>query len=113
VNALAGRSVEWVRLTHLRQGFGGQAREGGASANVIATYEADTELPSDLPERSHFFWMSGSLFTKAIERWPALREGWHASGPGRTHQVIAAALGPGGRTGVWLDRESWERDICL
>jgi hydroxymethylbilane synthase len=103
VNALAGRTVEWVRLTHAE----------GAAGNAVATYAAETELPADLPERSHFFWMSGSLFTKAIERWPALREGWHASGPGRTHQVIAAALGPGGRAGVWLDRESWERDICL
>jgi hydroxymethylbilane synthase len=102
VNALAGRSVEWVRLTHAE----------GTTGNAIATYAADTELPLDLPERSHFFWMSGSLFTKAIERWPVLREGWHASGPGRTQQVIAAALGPSGRAGVWLDRESWERDIC-
>jgi hydroxymethylbilane synthase len=103
VNALAGRAVSWVRLTHV----------DGATGDAIATYAAETTLPDDLPERSHFFWMSGSLFTKAIERWPSLRDRWHASGPGRTHHVIAAALGPGGRTGVWLDRESWEKDTCL
>lgn len=103
VNALAGRAIDWVRLTHAAAATGG----------AIATYAAETALPADLPERSHFFWMSGSLFTKAIERWPALRDGWHASGPGRTHQVIAAALGPNGRAGVWLDREAWEKEICL
>lgn len=103
INPLAGRVVNWVRLTHA----------DGVTGDAVATYAADTTLPDDLPERSHFFWMSGSLFTKAIERWPALREGWHASGPGRTHQAIAAALGAGGRVGVWLDRESWEKEICL
>jgi hydroxymethylbilane synthase len=112
VNALAGRAVNWVRLTHLRQGLGGQAADG-ASGDALATYATETKLPDDLPERSHFFWMSGSLFTQALERWPVLRDGWHASGPGRTHQVIAAALGSGGRTGVWLDRESWEKETCL
>lgn len=103
VDALAGRVVDWVRLTHA----------GGAIGDAVATYAADTTLPDDLPDRSHYFWMSGSLFTQALERWPVLRDGWHASGPGRTHQTIAAALGATGRVGVWLDRESWERETCL
>jgi len=104
VDALAGHAVDWVRLTHA----GGVTGE-----DAIATYEVETALPEDLPSRSHFFWMSGSLFAKAIERWPELRNGWHASGPGRTHQAIAEALGPTGQVGVWLDRESWEKETCL
>ena len=103
VDALAGHEVPWIRLTHAA---------GGTGPETLATYAVDTMLPDDLPSRSHFFWMSGSVFTKAIARWPALRDGWHASGLGRTHQVIAATLGDTGRTGVWLDRASWERDIC-
>lgn len=103
VETLAGHPVDWVRLTHV---------SGLAGDNAIATYEVETALPEDLPSRSHFFWMSGSLFARALERWPQLRDGWHASGPGRTHQAIAAALGPTGRVGVWLDRESWERETC-
>lgn len=103
VDTLIGHQARWVRLTHAG---------GGTARDAIATYEVETPLPQDLPLRSHFFWMSGSLFTKAIERWPQLRGGWHASGPGRTHQAIADALGPSDRVGVWLDRESWEREIC-
>jgi hydroxymethylbilane synthase len=103
VAALAGRELSWVRLTHA----------GGAGPDAVATYAVETVLPDDLSSRSHFFWTSGTVFTKAIERWPALRGAWHGSGPGRTHRVIADALGATGRTGVWLDRASWEKDTCL
>jgi len=104
IDALAGREPTWVRLTHAT---------GANTADAVATYTVTTTLPEDLPSRSHFFWTSGTVFTTALARWPALDRGWHGSGPGRTHQVIAAALGDAGRTGVWLDRVSWERDICL
>lgn len=103
LDALAGREVSWVTLTHA----------AAARPEAVATYVVETDLPDDLPSRSHFFWTSGSTFTGAVERWPAIRAAWHASGPGRTHDVIDAALGGTGRTGVWLDRASWERDVCL
>jgi hydroxymethylbilane synthase len=103
IDALAGREVHWVRLTHT----------GVSEPDSIATYAVHTRLPEDLPARSHFFWMSGELFSQAIDRWPSLREAWHGSGPGRTREVIQATLGRLDRTGVWLDRESWGREICL
>lgn len=103
INAIAGRDVTWVRLTHA----------GVAAPDALSTYVADTELPDDLPARSHFYWMSGELFTRAIERWPSIRDGWHASGPGRTRDAVLARVDDPSRTGVWLDRESWERDVCL
>jgi hypothetical protein len=53
------------------------------------------------------------VFREAINRWPAIRSGWHASGPGRTHEAIRGELGAVDRAGVWLDRASWEKDICL
>jgi hydroxymethylbilane synthase len=102
VDLLAGRPVSWLDLTH----------DHAPRPNALATYHVDVPLPDDLGRRSHFFWTSGELFRQAIDRWPAIRDGWHASGPGRTRQTIAAMVAPE-RTGVWLDRESWERDICL
>ena len=69
-------------------------------------------LPDDLPARSHFFWTSGELFAQAIRRWPAIRSAYHASGPGRTRDAIRSELGASDRVGVWLDRASWEKDIC-
>ena len=103
VDVLAGRPVKWVRLTHDRAG----------TPDALPTYHVDTPLPDDLPARSHFFWTSGDLFTRAIDRWPAIRDAWHASGPGHTRNTIRAALGASDRIGVWLDRASWERDVCL
>lgn len=101
VDALAGRPVSWTRLTH----------RTAARAGETATYEVDPSLPDDLTDRTHFYWTSGQLFLRAVERWPVLRGAWHASGPGRTRQVIADTIGAG-RAGVWLDRESWERAAC-
>jgi hydroxymethylbilane synthase len=103
IDVLAGRSVKWVRLTHDRAG----------TPDALPTYHVDTPLPDDLPERSHFFWTSGDLFKRAIERWPAIRDAWHASGPGHTRDTIRDVLGVSDRIGVWLDRASWERDVCL
>ena len=103
VDVLAGHAVSWVRLTHDR----------ARAPQALATYHVDTTLPDDLPGYSHFFWTSGELFKSAVERWPAIRDGWHASGPGRTRDALHAELGETGRVGVWLDRQSWERDVCL
>jgi hydroxymethylbilane synthase len=103
VDVLAGRPVNWVRLTHDRAPI----------AEALATYRVDVTLPDDLPARSHFFWNSGDVFKRALDRWPGIRAGWHASGPGRTRTTILAELGDSARVGVWLDRSSWERDVCL
>jgi hydroxymethylbilane synthase len=103
VDLLAGRALEWINLTHDR----------AARPDAIATYHVDVPLPDDLASRSHFFWTSGDVFLRALDRWPSIRGAWHASGPGRTRHTIAAAVGATERTGIWLDRDSWERDVCL
>ena len=103
VDLLAGRVLEWIDLTHDR----------AARPDAIATYHVDVPFPNDLASRSHFFWTSGEVFLRALDRWPSIRGAWHGSGPGRTRHTIAAAVGATERTRVWLDRDSWERDVCL
>ena len=103
VDVLAGRHVSWTRLTHA----------GVRDEDAIATYAVNVPMPDDLPARSHFFWTSGELFRTALKRWPSLRGAWHASGPGRTRDTILSELGDTSRYGVWLDRASWEKDVCL
>ncbi len=103
VDLLAGRTLEWISLTH----------EGASRPGAVATYHVEVPLPDDLASRSHFFWTSGEIFRRAIDRWPSIKYGWHGSGPGRTRQAIEATIGATERTGIWLDRESWERDVCL
>jgi hydroxymethylbilane synthase len=103
IDLLAGHAVTWVRLTHDRASLPG----------AVATYQVALTLPDDLPARSHFFWTSSDLFKQAVDRWPVIRNAWHASGPGHTRQAISQELGNTERVGVWLDRDSWERDVCL
>lgn len=103
IDAIAGRAVRWHRLTHA----GAAARVGAREATALATYVVDENLPADLAARTHFYWTSGSLFLRALEKFPEIASRWHASGPGRTRRVIREALGPSGRTSVWLDRNDW------
>lgn len=96
-DALAGQPLTWRVLTHGRSG-----RDG-----AIPTYDVHYTFPLDLGSRTHFFWTSGSAFLAAVERYPEIRHGWHASGPGRTAQVIRAALPDAGRASIWLDYHLW------
>ena len=101
VEALAGRSPEWRRLTHSSSG----------DPDAVATYVVEQDLPADLAHRTHFFWTSGSLFLEAIRQTPSLKQGVHASGPGRTARVIREALGPVAYTNIWLDYEQWLQSV--
>jgi hydroxymethylbilane synthase len=101
VDRLAGREVSWTRLTHADA-----ARPGD-----LAAYAVTTRLPDDLVSRTHFFWTSGTEFLRACEMCPSIRERSHASGPGRTADVLRDVVGPS--AGVWLNYEHWLRDTCL
>ncbi len=100
-DALAGRPLRWIRLTHADTG----------DPDALATYVVRHDLPGDLPSRTHFFWTSGRLFREAIERFPSLREARHASGPGRTAAVIRDTLGPAAHVRVWLDYDQWLQTV--
>jgi hydroxymethylbilane synthase len=101
VRWLTGRPVAWHRLTHA----------GVDEPGALATYEVDTALPADLARRTHFFWTSGTAFRRALAQWPAIRDGWHGSGPGHTAQAVRKALGDGGRHRVWLDYDQWRQEV--
>jgi hydroxymethylbilane synthase len=101
---LAGRAVDWLRLTHA-------AASDEDDAGALATYRVDEALPDDLATRTHFFWTSGRLLLDALKRWPALRDRWHGSGPGRTHRVLREAIPSAARVGVWLDYEQWYQEV--
>jgi hydroxymethylbilane synthase len=103
VDLLAGRRACWRRLTH---------RAAAADdPSALATYAVEEHLPDDLPARTHFFWTSGTLLRQALTRWPDLRGGWHASGPGRTWRALNETLGDTSRARVWLDYEDWRQQV--
>lgn len=100
IDTLAGRNVSWLRLTHADAG----------DPQDVATYAVDAPLPSDLGGRTHFFWTSGSLFRAALASHPGIRQGWHASGPGRTAQALRLGV-DGSRVSIWLDYDEWLRHV--
>jgi len=97
VDALAGGPLRWYRLTH----------NASDLPDAVATYAVSQTLPDSLAMRTHFFWTSGSQFRAALERYPQIRDGWHASGPGRTARIIRETLDTGTRRAIWLDYEQW------
>ena len=84
------------------------ARPRGA-ARRVRDVSRRVPLPDDLASRSHFFWTSGEIFRRAVDRWPSIPTGWHASRPGPHAQRHRGTIGATERIGIWLDRESWER----
>ena len=101
VDTIAGRTVSWLRLTH----------DASGDPAALATYTVETSLPDDLQTRTHFFWTSGSLFRRALTRFPSLASAWHASGPGRTAAALRETLGDRAQTSVWLDYDQWHRHV--
>ncbi|MEO7191815.1 MAG: hydroxymethylbilane synthase [Vicinamibacterales bacterium] len=103
VDLMAGTSPEWIRLTHDRSDAPG----------ALATYSVRYVLPDDLAARTHFFWMSGSLFREALDRHPGIGGAWHASGPGRTARALHDTLGSTSRVSTWLDYDQWHQNVTL
>ena len=101
VDALAGHEMRWHRLTH----------QDVDDPNALPTYSVTEGLPDDLASRTHFFWTSGTLLKRALTHHPAIREGWHSSGPGRTWQMLQSALGGSDRLRVSLDYDTWLREV--
>lgn len=111
-----GAPVAWLKLTH--ETSARDAKLSGSSAGqaeemtALATYRlVPLETVPDLRGKTHFFWMSGSAFTRALELYPEIRSGHHACGPGKTYQHLRSVLGEAASLTVYLSREDWRRDV--
>jgi hydroxymethylbilane synthase len=62
-----------------------------SSKDTFPTYKLipKQSLP-DLEGRTHFYWMSGSSFKLALERFPQIKDAYHACGPGNTYETLVA-----------------------
>lgn len=81
-----GAPPEWTKLTHDIA-----ARDG---AGPVATYSLTPAATApSLEGRTHFYWMSGTAFDRAVDLNPwLLKAGVHASGPGHTHDHLRQKL---------------------
>jgi hydroxymethylbilane synthase len=104
IDALAGRDIRWLKLTH---------EEGlVAGYETLATYRLiPRNSPPRLAGKTHYYWSSGSAFLRALALCPAIREAWHACGPGNTHRVIRDALRDSSRLRIALNHASWLAEV--
>lgn len=96
---------EWLKLSHTdgveRPGF-----------EMLGTYRLQKrplpkEMLLNLRHCTHFFWMSGSSFLRAIELYPEIRGQWHFCGPGHTAEMIAQHLDNKDRLQIELSYSAW------
>lgn len=111
VEALFGeRKIDWLKLTHESS-----ALDGAGSGRAVATYRLRAlsleGAPRGLETRTHFFWMSGSSFDRALELAPSIKGAHHSCGPGLTHAHLRQILGPDALIGVFLSPEDWRRAV--
>ena len=73
---------KWVKLTH-------NDSPKNEFDEKIATYQLKRlDIKEDLSQKTHFYWMSGSAFEYALERFPTISDCFHACGPGNTYEII-------------------------
>lgn len=71
----------------------------------FATYTLKLNSFPDLRERTHFFWMSGFQFDTALNKYPQIVNGYHASCPGITRNYIQKKVK--GPVDTFLTYEDW------
>ena len=99
LEVLVGSRVRWVKLSHNE----GVESLGG---DLLPTYRLKprSEAPS-LAGKTHFFWMSGTAFRRALELNSGIRSAHHSSGPGHTAEALKKELGKACE--VYLSHRDW------
>jgi len=100
---LTGTPCRWTKLTHERVA-------ACFPDSSVATYTlTPLESAPDLRGRTHFYWMSGTAFDRAVELYPEILNAVHASGPGNTHDHLKRHLPRGVMPFVYLNAEQFRR----
>lgn len=97
------RAIDYVKLSH------NLAPQENAAGNFVATYQlVPQQRVPDLTGKKHFYWLSGSAFLAAADRYPWIVNYHHYSGPGKTAEIIRKVLQEGnGSHSYCLNYEHW------
>lgn len=95
---MAGRPVNFTKLTHDRSGNDG-------IFPTLPTYHLEDQAITP-PRAESYFWMSETQFSRAISLDPAIREARHAAGPGYTALAIEKILGR--PIAVYINYRHWK-----
>jgi hydroxymethylbilane synthase len=99
-DALAGRRLPWIKITH-----------ADSLESVLPTRASYELVPKDVSAQIHakvrdarvFYWHSGTLFNRALEIWPEIREAVHCCGWGLTRKTLQSRLGSLTDAQIFLD----------
>lgn len=85
IEMLVGSEITWTKLTHF---------DVATEPGTLGTYRVDVVPPdaASFRGKKFFFWKSGSQFRSALSIGPEIAKGYHASGPGHTHEAVIEAL---------------------
>ena len=93
--------IKWYKLSHK------DAEEDQLS--LISTYELiPKEMPDNIEENSHFYWMSASSFKLVFDKFPSIESANHSCGMGKTfdeiNQLIPGKVYPYQNYQDWLEK---------
>jgi hydroxymethylbilane synthase len=104
IDTLAGRDLQWLKLTHA-------AGHDEGTMPVLQTYRlVPKEAAPDLQGRKYFFWKSGSSFEYARSLNPWIDSMTHFCGPGNTQRMLERS---GVQPHVFLDHAQWLKEMSL
>lgn len=111
IQSLQIDSRDWLKLTH-QAAVKMMANEEMLS---LATYKLNSKKEGipNLNGKTHFFWMSGSSFLRALELYPEIHNQNHFCGPGNTHEILKKALGATQKLHVRLSYKNWLKEMGL
>jgi hydroxymethylbilane synthase len=102
LETLAGRELNWLKLTHA----------GGYDEGTLPTLATYRLVPKDgqiaLRGKTYFYWQSGSSFEHALSINPWIKSVTHFCGPGNTQRILERN---GIQPHVFLDHAQWLREI--
>tara|TARA_Y100001978_G_scaffold150573_1_gene135703 strand:- start:193 stop:1701 length:1509 start_codon:yes stop_codon:yes gene_type:complete len=95
---------QWIKLTH-------SSSLDFSIKDRLFTYKlTKNKIDEDLSKKTHFYWMSGSAFEYAIEKFPTILEKFHSCGPGNTYEIIKKNVTED-RIKIFLNYEDWKNEI--
>jgi hydroxymethylbilane synthase len=96
------KEIKWYKISH-------DAAPKG-DKEIIPTYRLiKKELPEEIKNVTHFYWMSSSSFEYALEKYPEIKNKSHACGLGRTFEEISAIIP--GKVYPYLKYQDWLEKI--
>ena len=96
--------IKWYKLSHK------DAEEDQLS--LISTYELiPKEIPDNIEENSHFYWMSASSFKIVFDKFPSIESANHSCGMGKTFDEISQLIP--GKVYPYQNYQDWLEKVKL